>query len=52
MTGGFNENSNYFIGILPDGTKKFYCLESDWKEEYQEIEEEIRKQQEASETES
>ena len=35
--GGFNENSSYFIGILPDGTKRFYCEERDWKEEYAEM---------------
>ena len=39
--GGFNENSNYFIGILPDGTKRWYCLESDWKEEYAEMEKKL-----------
>ena len=56
-TGGFNENSSWFIGYLPDGTKKFYCLESDWREEYNEVlekmeaekkQEEERRQQETS----
>lgn len=38
MVGGYNDNSSYFIGILPDGTKKFYCEERDFKEEYAEME--------------
>lgn len=40
MKGQYINDSNYFIGILPDGTKKFYCQESDWKEEYYEMKEE------------
>ena len=38
MVGGYNDNSDYFIGILPDGTKKWYCEERDFKEEYAEME--------------
>lgn len=42
MTGGFNENSNYYVGILPNGEKKFYCLERDFKEEYEEMERKMK----------
>lgn len=43
-TGGFNQNSNYFIGVLPNGEKKKYCLESDWREEYQEMESRLKEE--------
>lgn len=37
VNGDYQNDSPYFIGILPDGTKKWYATEGDWKEEVYEI---------------
>lgn len=36
MKGRYLDDSNYFVGILPNGKKKFYAIEEDYKEEYKE----------------
>ena len=36
--GKYIENSNYYVGVLPDGTVKWYCQEMDYKEEFAEME--------------
>lgn len=36
MKGRYLDDSNYFVGILPNGKKKFYATEEDYKEEYKE----------------
>lgn len=35
MRGNFN--SGYFIGVMPDGNTKWFCTDSDYWEEYEEI---------------
>lgn len=35
--GQYLNNSNYYIGVLPDGRVKFYCQESDYMEEFSEL---------------
>lgn len=42
MRGDYQPDSNYFIGVLPDGSVKWYAQEGDWKEEFAEMEEELQ----------
>jgi hypothetical protein len=35
--GHYLNDSNYYVGVLPDGRVKFYCQESDYLEEYYEL---------------
>ena len=39
--GDYKPDSNYFIGVLPNGVVKWYCEERDWKEEYADMEAEL-----------
>ena len=38
--GKYLNDSSYFIGIMPNGEKRFYCCERDYKEDLEEYEEE------------
>lgn len=42
MRGDYQQDSNYFIGILPDGSVKWYAQEGDWKEEFAEMEKQLQ----------
>lgn len=35
--GHYLPDSNYFVGVLPNGEVKFYCQEGDFLEEYYEM---------------
>ena len=35
--GHYLNDSNYYVGVLPDGSVKFYCQEGDYLEEYNEL---------------
>ena len=45
-TGGFNQNSSWFIGYLPNGEEYKCCLESDWREAYNEMFEKMEAEKE------
>ena len=44
--GRYLNDSNYFVGIMPNGEVRYYCSEGDYLEEYQEIIEEMKKSEE------
>lgn len=35
--GHYLNDSSYYVGVLPDGTVKFYCSEQDYLDEYYEL---------------
>jgi len=42
MRGDYLPDSSWFIGVLPDGSVKWYAQEEDWKEEFAEMEKELQ----------